>query len=103
MSLFRRIAPPAKTVTIQVDGQAVPAAPGDTVAVALLAAGYSAIGRNMTSARPAAPYCLIGVCFGCQCTIDGAPDAQACLVRVRDGMVVQTPQPFPTSPDGGRA
>ncbi len=101
MSVFRRPTSRAKAVTIEVDGVAVSAMPGDTVATAMLSAGYAAIGANVKTGRPSAPYCLIGVCFGCQCTIDGAPDAQACLVRVREGMVVQTQQRL--VPDGGQA
>lgn len=98
MSLFRRTATPAEaiTITITVDGRAVRAYPGDTVATAMLAAGHTAIGANVKSGRPSAPWCLIGICFGCQCSIDGAPDAQACLVPVRDGMVVETPRPLAT-------
>ena len=95
MSLFSRTGPPAGAITITVDGRAVPAHAGDTVATAMLAAGYTAIGSNVKSGRPSAPWCLIGVCFGCQCSIDGAPDAQACLVLARDGMVIETPQSLP--------
>lgn len=94
MSVFRRTATPAEAITIEVDGRAVTAHHGDTVATAMLAVGYDAIGANVKSGRPSAPFCLIGICFGCQCTIDGAPDAQACLVLARDGMVVETPRPL---------
>jgi predicted molibdopterin-dependent oxidoreductase YjgC len=94
MSPFRRTGPTAEAITIEVDGRAVAARPGDTVAAAMLAAGYDAIGANVKSGRPAAPWCLIGMCFGCQCSIDGAPDAQACLVLAREGMVVETPCPL---------
>ncbi|MEI4233488.1 (2Fe-2S)-binding protein [Roseovarius sp. D22-M7] len=100
MSLFRRTFPAAASVTITVDGRAVTAHPGDTVATAMLAAGYDAIGANGKTGAPSAPFCLIGVCFGCQCSIDGAGDAQACLVPVRDGMVVETPCPFDTRDEG---
>ena len=101
MTLFRRTGSPAEAITIEVDGRAVSACYGDTVATAMLAAGFGSIGANVKSGRPSAPYCLIGVCFGCQCTIDGAPDAQACLVHARDGMVVETPQSL--TGDGGPA
>ncbi|MFO7921817.1 MAG: (2Fe-2S)-binding protein [Nioella sp.] len=94
MSVLRRTAQATGTIAITVDGHAVTACLGDTVATAMLAAGYTSIGANVKTGMPSAPFCLIGICFGCQCTIDGAPDAQACLVRVRDGMVVETPQPL---------
>ena len=78
------------TVTIRVDGKPVEAAPHDTVATALLAAGHRHFGRNPKTARPLAPACLIGICFGCLCTIDGRPGSQACLEPVRDGLLVET-------------
>jgi predicted molibdopterin-dependent oxidoreductase YjgC len=99
MSVFRRTAPQAGPVTLTVDGRAVTAYPGDTVATAMLAAGYTGIGANVKTGAPSAPFCLIGICFGCQCSIDGAGDAQACLVPVRDGMVVETPRPLPREAD----
>ena len=90
MSLFRRIDPKLATLTLQVDGRPVAAAEGDTVATALLAAGEISFSRNAKSGAANAPYCLIGICFGCLCTIDGRPGMQACLAPVRDGMVIVT-------------
>ncbi len=90
MSLFRRIDAQRATLTLQVDGRPVAAAEGDTVATALLAAGAASFSHNAKSGAPAAPYCLIGICFGCLCTIDGRPGMQACLAPVHDGMVIAT-------------
>jgi D-hydroxyproline dehydrogenase subunit gamma len=90
MSGFRRIEPKRATLTLQVDGRPIAAAEGDTVATALLAAGAISFSRNAKSGASNAPYCLIGICFGCLCSIDGRPGMQACLVPVRDGMVVLT-------------
>lgn len=90
MSLFRRIDAKPATLTLQVDGRPVAAAEGDMVATALLAAGAASFSRNAKSGAANAPYCLIGICFGCLCTIDGRPGMQACLAPVRDGMVIAT-------------
>ena len=35
---------------------------------------------------------MMGVCFDCLVTIDGVGNRQGCLVRVRDGMAVETQQ-----------
>jgi predicted molibdopterin-dependent oxidoreductase YjgC len=33
-------------------------------------------------------FCGIGACFDCLLTIDGRPAQRACLVPVRDGMIL---------------
>lgn len=90
MSGFRRDRPGRRTISIDVDGRATEAAVGETVATALLAAGHPAFAASGKTGNRIAPYCLIGVCFGCLCEIDGRPQAQACLTMVRDGMQVRT-------------
>src|SRR5690606_33465940 len=90
MSAFGRHAPDRPTVVIEVDGAAVQAVAGETVATALLAAGRSAFATSGKTGNPLAPWCLMGVCFGCLCEIDGRPQVQACLTPVRDGMIVRT-------------
>jgi predicted molibdopterin-dependent oxidoreductase YjgC len=78
------------SVTITVDGRVVQARVGDTVAVALLTAGYRAFRRIGAAQAARGPYCGIGVCFDCLVTIDGTPNCQACLVLVRPGMTIET-------------
>ena len=89
---FARLPGPTKaaSVTLTVDGERVSARDGDTVASALLAAGRQATRRSAVSGEPRAPYCQMGVCFECLVEIDGIADRQACLVPVRNGMVVTT-------------
>ena len=89
--MFRRLPDPdGATVTLTVDGAPIAARAGDTVAAALLAAGIVACRDTAVSATPRAPYCLMGVCFDCLVAIDGQGSRQACLVRVRDGMRIDT-------------
>ncbi len=91
MSPFRRSARiSSSTLTLLVDGETVPAVDGDSVATALLAAGRTAFAASGKTGNPLAAYCLMGVCFGCLCEIDGRPGTQACLTAARDGMTVQT-------------
>jgi D-hydroxyproline dehydrogenase subunit gamma len=88
---FRRAATqqPA-TVTIWFDDRAIPACEGDSVAVALLAAGISVTRRSAVSGAPRGPYCMMGACFDCLAVVDGRAGVQTCMVAVRDGMRVET-------------
>ena len=76
-------------VQLTVDGTAIQASSGDTVASAMLAAGFETCRTTPISGAPRAPYCMMGVCFECLVTIDGVGNRQGCLVRVRDGMAVE--------------
>ena len=75
-------------VDIVVDGIAVAARAGDTVAAAMLAAGWSCCRTTPVTGAPRGPFCLMGVCFECLVTIDGRASRQACLVTVAPGMRV---------------
>lgn len=77
-------------VVIAVDGKRLEARAGDTIAAALLAAGFSHTRETPVSGAPRAPYCMMGVCFECMVTVDGVANRQGCLVVVRDGMQVTT-------------
>ena len=80
----------APAVTIVVDGTAVTARAGDTVAAALLVAGLRAFRATAVSGAPRGPFCMMGACFDCVVTVNGRRNVQACLVRVEDGMTIET-------------
>lgn len=80
----------AAQVTIVVDGTKVTARAGDSVAAALLAAGLRAFRSTAVSGAPRGPFCMMGACFDCVVTVDGERNVQACLVRVADGMRIET-------------
>ena len=89
--MFRRLPDlQADIVTLTVDGRVVEARAGDSVAAALFAAGLERCRTTPVSGAPRAPYCMMGVCFECLVTIDGVGNRQACLVRVREGLRVET-------------
>jgi len=81
---------PELEIVLQVNGEPLAAMSSDTVATALLRAGYTHFAVNANTGLPLAPTCLMGVCFGCVCTIDGRPGTQACLEPVREGLVITT-------------
>jgi D-hydroxyproline dehydrogenase subunit gamma len=90
--MFHRLPDLADTalVTLTIDSEVITARPTDTVAAALLAAGHAACRETAVSKTPRGPYCLMGVCFDCLVMIDGVGNRQGCLVRVREGMHVET-------------
>jgi predicted molibdopterin-dependent oxidoreductase YjgC len=86
----RRRAAPTPTFTFQFDGRPVPAAPGQTVAAALWAAGVRSWRTTRVAGAPRGLFCGIGACFDCLVTIDGARNVRACLAPARPGMQVTT-------------
>lgn len=88
--MFKRLGDTGATLTLTVDGKAIRARIGDTVAAAMLAAGIDHCRTTPVSGSPRAPYCLMGVCFECLVTVDGVGSRQGCLVPVREGMKVET-------------
>ena len=88
--MFRRLPEAAPTLTIRVDGKAVPARAGESVAAAMLAAGLARFRDTPVSGAARGPLCMMGVCFDCLVTIDGVGSRQACLETVREGMSVET-------------
>jgi len=76
-------------VTIRVDGRALAAYAGETVAAALWAAGIRTLGHSAKTGGRRGMYCGMGVCFGCRLTIDGVPNVLACQTPVADGMSIE--------------
>ncbi len=89
--MFRRLPDDTRAaVRITVDGREVEAREGDSVAAALLAAGFTSCRTTPVSGAPRAPFCMMGACFDCLVAIDGVGSRQGCMVAVREGMKVAT-------------
>ena len=80
---------PVATVTIYLDGEAIEAPLGETLAAVLLARGLPATGTTPVSGSPRGPYCMIGACFGCLVEVEGRGDLRACLIPVIEGLRVR--------------
>jgi D-hydroxyproline dehydrogenase subunit gamma len=76
-------------LTIRFHGTAIPARTGDSVAVALLAAGITTTRTTPVSGTPRGPYCMMGACFECLAVVDGRANVQTCMTPVREGMRVE--------------
>jgi len=77
-----------RAVHLTLDGEPVSAQPGDTVAATLLAHSGDA-SRQSAIGAPRTAFCMMGVCFDCLIEVDGQPNSQACMLQVRDGMVLR--------------
>jgi len=74
-------------VTITVDGAPMQAAPGESVAAALLAGGIVRLGTSFRAGTPRGAFCFMGVCQECLVRIDGKR-VQACTTSVREGQAI---------------
>jgi predicted molibdopterin-dependent oxidoreductase YjgC len=90
--MFRRLpeAEDGERIAITFDGTPVVARRGDTIAAALLAAGVLVNRETPVHGSPRAPWCMMGVCFDCLVTVDGTGSRQACMVRVAEGMRIES-------------
>ena len=69
------------SVRISLDGEAIDAQPGDTIAAALLRARITTFTRSIKYHRPRGFFCLAGHCGACLMRIDGKPNVRACKTR----------------------
>lgn len=79
-----------REIRIHLDGRAVLAYEGESVAAALLADGVYVFRRTARRGEARAPHCGVGICFDCVMTVDGRPNVRTCQVPVRDGMQLST-------------
>jgi predicted molibdopterin-dependent oxidoreductase YjgC len=75
-------------VSLSLDGRAVTAYEGETVATVLIAEGSVAT-RTTVDGAPRGIFCGMGVCFDCLVVIDGVPNTRACMTPVAAGMRIQ--------------
>lgn len=97
---FRRLDEAGEAVALEIEGVAVTARAGDTVAAAMLAAGLFAGRDTPVSGAPRGPFCMMGACFDCLVEIDGEPSRQACMTRVAPGMRVRRMKGARPLPEG---
>ncbi len=80
--MFKRLAEAAgRSHRVTIDGKAVEARAGDTVAAAMLAAGIEHCRTTPVTGAPRAPYCLMGVCFDCLVTSTASAAGRAAWFR----------------------
>ncbi|AMJ61585.1 (2Fe-2S)-binding protein [Bosea sp. PAMC 26642] len=86
--MLRRIEDTQARLAFTFEGRKVEARYGDSVAAALMAAGFGDLRASVVTGAPRGPYCLMGACFDCLVRIDGVHNRQACMTTVEPGMDV---------------
>jgi len=81
---------PETAIRFTFDGETVLAAPGETVAVALMATGRNFLRTTSRTSEPRGLFCNMGVCFECLIEVDGRANQRACQTVVLEGMRVRT-------------
>ncbi|MDH0304127.1 MULTISPECIES: cyanide-forming glycine dehydrogenase subunit HcnA [unclassified Pseudomonas] len=80
---------PHADITLQLNGQPVLAAAGETVLSVLNAVGLRLVARN-DHGQASGAFCGMGVCHCCLVQIDGRPKRRACQTVVKPGMRIET-------------
>lgn len=75
-------------VTFRFAGREVRGRAGDTIAMALWAAGEPVLRRSSGLGAPRAVFCNMGICYECLVVVAGST-VRACTTVVRDGMQVE--------------
>lgn len=90
--MFKRVKtaiPASQTVTLTIEDVETVTSQEDTVAAAMLAAGFTHNRITPVKGKQRGPYCLMGICFDCLVEIDGVPNQRACQTLVQEGMRVK--------------
>jgi len=77
-------------VDIFIDGKKIQALKGESIAAALIASGQDVFRYTKKYSSPRSLFCGIGQCNDCMMTVDGIPNIKTCIMKVRDGMKIQT-------------
>ncbi|MCL4407412.1 MAG: (2Fe-2S)-binding protein [Thermotogae bacterium] len=78
-----------KRVKIFFEGNEIEAYEGETVAVALHAAGIKVLRYTPINGRSAGLFCAVGKCSSCLMEIDGMPNVRSCMTKVKAGMQIR--------------
>jgi sarcosine oxidase, subunit alpha len=89
--------PPERCISLDFEGEAVPALEGEPVAVSLLAAGHAVLSRSIKYHRPRGPFCFAASCSQCLMRVDGTPNLYACRVAARPGLRLQRQNSYPSA------
>lgn len=83
-----------EAVTIWLNGEALPARKGQTIAAAIMAGGRRILRRTRRAGKPRGLFCAMGICYDCVVTVNGETGVRACMKRVEEGMQVVSPAQF---------
>src|SRR3954447_19305682 len=84
-------------ITVDLDGQSIPAVDGEPVACSLVAAGETLFARSVKYHRPRGPYCFAAACSTCLMRVDGVPNVFTCRTPAKEGMRLERQNAFPSA------
>ena len=84
-------------ISVELDGQLVPAKAGEPVACSLWAAGEKVFSRSIKYHRPRGPFCFSGACSQCLMRVDGVPNVHTCRTPAAPGMRLERQNAFPSA------
>ncbi len=91
------VPPRGRAITVDLEGESIPAIEGEPVACSLVAAGEPMLARSIKYHRPRGPYCFAGACSHCLMRVDGVPNVYACRTPARDGMKLERQNAYPSA------
>ena len=77
-----------KQFDIYVNGQPVPATPGQSIAEAMLAKGLR-ICRYTRTQSPRGVFCGMGICYECRMIVDGIANVRTCMTPAMPGSQIK--------------
>src|SRR5262245_6053802 len=86
-----------RPITVDLDGDAIPAVEGEPVACSLIAAEETLLARSIKYHRPRGAYCFAAACSHCLMRVDGMPNVYTCRVPARAGMRLERQNAFPSA------
>jgi sarcosine oxidase subunit alpha len=92
-----RVKSPPPDITVELDGQSIPAREGEPVACSLVAAGEALFARSVKYHRPRGPYCFAAACSTCLMRVDGVPNVFTCRTPAHEGMRLERQNAFPSA------
>lgn len=87
-----------KEVTLYFEGTPIKAYEGETIAMALHAAGIRTFQYSTKKHRPRGLFCAIGKCSSCLMKVNGIPNVRTCITLVEDGMQIEMQEEKPLLP-----
>jgi predicted molibdopterin-dependent oxidoreductase YjgC len=79
---------PEAVINFSFNGLDMKAIPGQSIAAAIFQEGIQTLRTTRIEGEERSIFCGIGMCWDCIVTINGRANQRACLIEVREGMVV---------------
>jgi sarcosine oxidase subunit alpha len=89
--------PRGRAITVDLEGEAIPAVEGEPVACSLIAAGETVLARSIKYHRPRGAFCFAAACSHCLMRVDGQPNVYTCRTPARAGMKLERQNAFPSA------